>query len=421
GTDSSATADVHRQIERRMAALQSRLHRLDAGDELDRVWSGLRELIERVTEEHAGMAEELLALYEQLGVIFDVTRRLEDVRDEDDVVRLLTDSLRRSFMGCRVFSVKTAEGVETPARRGSTWWLPFLVQARTRRGVLVESAPPDAEGDPREVMIAPLFAGEAFVCWVVLARDEEAAAFRACDMLLLESLSQFCGDVIRNYRLVNELRRMSLSMVRTLVSAVDQKDPYTSGHSVRVGFFATMLARDLGLDESAVQMLQWSALLHDVGKIGIRDDVLKKQGKLTETEMDHMREHPSRSYHVVREVPELREALDGVLHHHEHYDGSGYPSGLKGEAIPLQARIIQIADVFDALTSDRAYRSAYSWEQALEVLRAEAGRTVDPKLQQRFDRLIRERLADDPEGWRILLDEANRFLADHRDEVEKEH
>lgn len=140
-------------------------------------------------------------------------------------------------------------------------------------------------------------------------------------------------------------------------------------------------------------MLQWASLLHDVGKIGIRDNVLKKEGKLTPEEFGHIREHPVRSHKVVQEVPQLLQALDGILHHHERYDGSGYPSGLKGEQIPLQARIIQIADVFDALTSNRSYRKAFDWQRALEILQEEAGKTVDPRLQKTFDALIRETLA----------------------------
>ena len=202
----------------------------------------------------------------------------------------------------------------------------------------------------------------------------------------------------------------STAMVRSLVSAVDQKDEYTCGHSNRVAYYATLLGRALGLEEDEMRMLQWSALLHDVGKIGIRDDVLKKRGRLTKEEFEHIKEHPVRSYRVVQEVPQLTRALDGVLYHHEHYDGSGYPVGLRGEEIPLQARIIQIADVFDALTSNRAYRAAYDWRRALEILRDEAGRTVDPHLQRVFDRLLRGRLEGRQGAWEEMVRQAEQFV-----------
>jgi HD-GYP domain-containing protein (c-di-GMP phosphodiesterase class II) len=200
-------------------------------------------------------------------------------------------------------------------------------------------------------------------------------------------------------------------MVRSLVSAVDQKDQYTCGHSLRVGYHATTLGRLLNLPEVELQMLQWSALLHDVGKIGIRDEVLNKQGKLTPDEFQHIKEHPGKSYRVVQQVPQLAAALDGILHHHERYDGTGYPSGLSGEEIPLQARIIQIADVFDALTSSRSYRPAYDWKEALDIMRSEAGKTVDPHLQTVFDQHIRSVLEGDPAAWQRLIEKANHFAS----------
>jgi len=152
-------------------------------------------------------------------------------------------------------------------------------------------------------------------------------------------------------------------------------------------------------------------LLHDVGKIGIRDDVLNKQGKLTPEEFEHIKEHPERSYRVVQQVPQLAKALDGILYHHERYDGGGYPAGLKGEAIPLQARIIQIADVFDALTSSRSYRPAYSWEKALSIMAQEAGMAVDPRLQKVFDGYIRQAMQAGPDAWEKLVQRANEFTS----------
>lgn len=360
--------------------------------------------INRLAGEHAGMAEELLCIYEQIGIVFEVTRRLPTVHAEADVIELFVDSLRRSFQERPVFAVGPGsvpkgklEGVHDPP---DDWLTTVIGRARDQVSVVVESPPPGAMPElVAEVLVGPVFAGESFVCAIVVTRGPAVGAFRSVDMLLFESLTLFCGDLIFNHRLVREMEEMSVAMVRSLVNAVDQKDAYTSGHSVRVGYFATLLGRDLALSDASLQMLEWSALLHDVGKIGIRDDVLKKRGKLTEEEFNHIKEHPVRSHRVVQAVPRLADALDGVLYHHERYDGSGYPSGLSGEGIPLQARIILVADVFDALTSDRAYRPAYDWRTALDVMAEEAGTTIDPELQKRFDRLIREKLENDPDGW----------------------
>lgn len=403
-------------VHHRLRTLRARVAKIEPDTGLESLVYSVSEAVERLTAEHAGMAEELLSVYEQLGVIFEVTRRLPGVQGESAVVDLFVDNIGRSFPKRDVFAVHSrsldhGSSESTHVRHGD-WFHKLIRRARDRSRVLVER-PPAAEVPScvAEAMVGPVFAGPSpggFVGSIVLTRGADVEAFRAVDMLLLESLTTFCGDLIRNHRLVRELREMSISMVRSLVGAVDQKDPYTSGHSLRVGYYATLLGESLGLGSVDLQMLQWSALLHDVGKIGIRDDVLKKEGKLTEAEFDHMKEHPVRSHRVVQDVPQLADALDGVLHHHEHFDGKGYPSGLAGEDIPLQARIIQIADVFDALTSDRSYRSSFDWRKALEILEEEAGKTVDPHLQRVFDRLIRDELEHAPDGWEKMTGAANR-------------
>lgn len=394
--------------------LPSALSEIEMPRDVSDLVTPLSSALDRVLAEHEGMADELLSVYEQLGIVFDVTKRLPTVRRESEVLDMFVDSLQRSF-------AQRSVSVLRPGRDGS--WLPdgntpspadWIVSVVTfacdTRSVIVERPPQDASGDAIvEALVGPVFAGEEIACAIILQRTHETPAFSAGEMLIIESLSTFCGDLIRNHRLMRELREMSISMVRSLVSAVDQKDEYTSGHSLRVGYYATALGRELGLDDVDLQMLQWSALLHDVGKIGIRDDVLNKNGRLTDEEFSHIKEHPVRSHRVVRTIPQLADALDGVLYHHERYDGTGYPAGLKGENIPLQARIIQIADVFDALTSSRSYRGAYDWTTALAILQEESGKTVDPRLQGIFSRLIRAELEHDPSAWTALVERASRF------------
>lgn len=403
-------ADIHSRIE----ALRTIVVRLDPDATAERLVAGVSEAVERLMVEHAGLAEELLSVYEQIGIIFEVTRRLPNVESESDVVNLFVDSLRRSFQKHAIFVVKPDQldaNWEAGGLPASGDWLVTLVRrARDRATVLVEAPPAGTMPDcVEELLVGPVFAGDAFVCAIVLSRRPDLEAFRASDMLLLEALTTFCGDLIRNHRLVHEMREMCLAVVRSLVNAVDQKDCYTSRHSFRVGYFAMLLGETLTLDNAELQMLGWSALLHDIGKIGIRDDVLKKPGRLTDEEWNHIREHPVRSHEVVAEVPQLANAFDGILHHHERFDGSGYPAGLAATDIPLQARIIQIADVFDALTSDRSYRHAHTWHEALDIMKEEAGKTIDPRLRELFDRLMHEMLDGDPDEWGRLVQRANQF------------
>jgi HD-GYP domain-containing protein (c-di-GMP phosphodiesterase class II) len=409
----------------RLSVVREALLALGGDRELLIALESVSTAVDQIAAEHAGMADELLSAYEQLGAVFEITRSLPGVQSESAVIELFVDSLSRSFAGRDVFVVREPELSPVPAAAARASHPPGLnaVVARARDGnrVLVEPLSDfSAHASAEEVMVGPVFAGDIFVCAIVLSNARSSAVrtaqgapatavFCTGDMQLLESLTMFCGDLIRNHRLVAELREMSVAMVRSLVNTVDQKDNYTCGHSLRVAYYATMLGRALSLTDADLQMLQWSALLHDVGKIGIRDSVLKKEGKLTTEEFAHIKEHPTRSHRVVQEVPQLAAALDGVLHHHERFDGTGYPHGLAGESIPLQARIIQIADIFDALTSDRSYRSAHTWERALDILREEAGKTVDPNLRVHFDRLIRRRIEDDPGGWEGLVAAASRF------------
>lgn len=173
--------------------------------------------------------------------------------------------------------------------------------------------------------------------------------------------------------------------VRSLIAAIEAKDPYTRGHSVRVHLMSRALGASVGIDREKARDLYWASLLHDIGKIGVPDRILKKPGKLTEEESRVMREHPVRGDLMLSPLAWLARARKGIRHHHERVDGLGYPDGLRGDDIPLIARIIAVADTFDAVTSSRSYRRERGVKVALEELRDARGTQLDPALVTSFD------------------------------------
>jgi len=178
-------------------------------------------------------------------------------------------------------------------------------------------------------------------------------------------------DKANDYK--KEIEHM-LSSIKALVRALEAKDQYTKGHSVRVTEYATLIAKGLNVSQEYLNTIEIAASLHDIGKIGIKDEVLLNPGVLTEEEYNHIKEHPYIGHVILKEIPSLKEVLPLVYLHHERWNGNGYPEGLSGQDIPLGARIIGLADAFDAMTSARPYRDAMSKDMAIEIIKAESGK-----------------------------------------------
>ncbi|HXT73495.1 MAG TPA: HD domain-containing phosphohydrolase [Candidatus Angelobacter sp.] len=185
-----------------------------------------------------------------------------------------------------------------------------------------------------------------------------------------------------------ENRELFMGSIRMLAAAIDEKDPYTRGHSGRVAKYSLTIAQEMGLDSVAMDKLRISALLHDVGKIGVDDNVLKKPGKLTEDEFALMKQHPVKGANIMRPVAQLKEMLPGIELHHERMDGGGYPYGLKGDEIPMMARIIAVADTFDAITTNRPYQSAMDLEYAMDRISQLAGAKFDVDVVHAIQRAV---------------------------------
>ncbi|MCK4511540.1 HD domain-containing protein, partial [bacterium] len=181
-----------------------------------------------------------------------------------------------------------------------------------------------------------------------------------------------------------DLRRLFTGSIKALAQALEAKDEYTQGHSARVAEESVNIARYLSLSDAEVQRVWLAGYLHDIGKIGIRETVLNKPGKLDEEEWDLIQQHPVVAGKILGPIPELSDIIDIIVHHHERYDGSGYPDGLDGSSIPLGARILSVADAYDALTSRRPYREALASEEAYRILEAAAGTQFDPVIARAF-------------------------------------
>jgi HD-GYP domain-containing protein (c-di-GMP phosphodiesterase class II) len=199
--------------------------------------------------------------------------------------------------------------------------------------------------------------------------------------VLAEAFNQMGAEI---QKAIEEVRKQAsinkelfLGSIRMLANAIDEKDPYTRGHSERVAFYSAVIAKHMGMSASEVERVHLSGIIHDVGKIGIEDKILRKPAALTDDEYEIMKQHPAKGLKILDAVPRLKEIAGGGLMHHENVDGSGYPDGLKGTDIPLLGRIVSVADAFDAMTTDRPYSKAMTFEAALARLRLLAGKKFD--------------------------------------------
>jgi putative nucleotidyltransferase with HDIG domain len=180
------------------------------------------------------------------------------------------------------------------------------------------------------------------------------------------------------------VKKSHLDSVMILAGAIDAKDPYTRGHSDRVRKMSVRIGMKLGLDEKRLESLVFGALLHDIGKIGIKDEVLQKQGNLNSKEYQCIQEHPLIGVKIVEGIDFFKDKIPMIRNHHEHFDGSGYPDGLAGEAIPLEARTVAVPDAFDAMTTSRPHREAMPYEEALLEMERGKGKQFDPKILEIF-------------------------------------
>jgi HD-GYP domain-containing protein (c-di-GMP phosphodiesterase class II) len=221
---------------------------------------------------------------------------------------------------------------------------------------------------------------QAPIGWLLAINSLDGRPFSTAEVEILQPVAALIATQRSNARLYGDLKELLFGVIRALTSAIDAKDPYTSGHSERVARIAARLGEELGMSLNQRGDLYLMGLLHDVGKIGIDDNVLKKQGRLTPEEYRQIQSHVRIGMHILSDLKKLSHLLPGVAHHHEALDGTGYPLGLSGNAIPLPARILAVADAFDAMSSSRPYRRRMTNPQIDAELRNGTGKQWDPRV-----------------------------------------
>jgi HD-GYP domain-containing protein (c-di-GMP phosphodiesterase class II) len=261
-----------------------------------------------------------------------------------------------------------------------------------------------------QVLAQPILR-EGQVAGVILCGDKSGLdpQVSSYDMRLVEATAAYTGSFLDNACLFQNQEAMLLGSLKALTSAIDAKDRYTCGHSERVALLARQLSLAAGLEEAAAERVHMCGLLHDVGKIGVPEAVLCKAGRLTDQEFAQIKLHPEIGHRILRDIPMLEDLLPGVLHHHERWDGRGYPHGLAGDRIPPFARLLALADTFDAMSSNRAYRAAMPRPMVMTEIARHAGSQFDPELARVFATL--DLTAYDEMVARHLHEHEGRFAA----------
>ena len=324
------------------------------------------------------------------GEILEIsTNMISRVIPCDKATVTLVDKERQGFTYAAGFGVEfLAKGEFVPfgdtsaAEVVRTCRPQYIADLKSEREILLLEKKFLEEGFLSHIRVPLIVKGEAI--GVLNVGSKRPSAFTPEDLSTLEKLTCQIGVALENARLITNLEELFIGTVKSLSSAIDAKSRWTAGHSERVTRYAMQIGKEIGLSEKELKNLELAGLLHDIGKIGTIEAVLDKAGKLTNDEIKLIRQHTIKGAEILSPIKQLKEIIPAVKYHQEFYDGSGYPDGLKGEAIPLFARIIGAADAVDAMSADRPYRKGKSMDVVVEELKRCSGTQFDPKVADVF-------------------------------------
>ena len=379
------------------------------------ITSLLAHLVDRETAV-GDLAEEMIACYEELNMLYSLLPSIATRVHASNIAEALVDETTRT-LHCRRVSLLVLDDARKNLNVLASHGLPdhvrnisipvsgtisgrtiddedcLLVNDLSERPDLSEMSRGSYTSNAFAVIRVPLQAqGEAV--GVLTATDRvDSGEFTARDRKLLEGLAAMGASALLNCRFHSTINRQMVSTIQALASAIDAKDQYTHAHSARVAQLVVATARELGItDAETVREVELAGLLHDIGKIGIPDAILRKAGRLTAPEFATVQKHTETGASIVEHVEGLERVAQAIRHHHERFDGLGYPSGLARDAVPITSRMIAIADVYDVLTCDRPYRKAVGAEKALQELNRFKGTQFDPAIVEAFRRVIGKEL-----------------------------
>ena len=371
--------------------------------------------IEKMERETENISAHLATTYEEISILYRLTQNLKISESDEDLGRLALEWMHEVVpaKGLAIYLLPVVEE-STESSPQNTRARPVLLRHgecpldQARFGQLIdcldltsEHQPrvinrPDAECDDwpfseiRQMIAVPLSEGDNLFGWLAVFNHVAGEDFTTVETSLLSSVAAILGIHGGNLELYRQQAELFAGIVHVLTSAIDAKDPYTCGHSDRVARISVRLAQEIGCNVEIVNTIYLSGLLHDIGKIGIDDSVLRKPGSLTKLEYEHIKEHVTIGHKILADVKSLDDVLPVVLHHHESWDGHGYPEQLPGKEIPLSARIVAVADAFDAMASKRPYRDVMPDEKIDEIFKSGSGQQWDPTIVEAFFRSRQE-------------------------------
>ena len=387
--------------------------------EIDQLFAQISARVQGIQQDNQKFSEELIDCYHQLNMAFDATTAVAACKEISEALAVLMEKIAQAvqshftfFLGRPAFesnwlnhkidgnlihaAPERREAARAYFSRHEQRLRELPATGRETEVIMLDyhGAPDDDHQGRGNVLAVRLEGGGESIGplgTIIFTRSDEQKPFVAVEMNLALSLARTGAAVLSNIIYAQKLHQTYLQTIAALARAMETKDPYTSGHSSRVAQLACALGAHIGLSREEIELLEWAGLMHDIGKIGIRDEVLCKAGKLTPEEFNHIKSHALNGYIVLEPLEALQRILAAVRYHHENFNGHGYPDGLAGENIPLYARILRVADIWDALISNRSYRPAMSIEQAEEIMHGEADITMDPALVNAFLEMIQQR------------------------------